>query len=99
MRKRKNKFIILNAFLGILVLVLLIGYFIQQNSIASRDFKTDLLAAKLKQAQDAYNKLIVEKALLDRVEKIHGYALEKGMVEAGEIIYVFESGKVALKKI
>ena len=98
MRKGSNKQLIFNIILGSLVLFLFVVYLTQQNEITSRSFRIDLLVSKLKQSQAAYNNLIIQKASLDHLNDIQLYALEKGMVEAGEIVYIYESGKVALKK-
>jgi hypothetical protein len=85
--------------LGSLVLFLFVVYYIQQNEVTSREFQVDSLALQLKQSQTAYNNLAIQKASLDHLDEIQLYALGKGMVEAGEIIYIYESGRVALKKI
>jgi hypothetical protein len=53
----------------------------------------------LEESQAVYNNLIIQKASLDHLDEIQLYAFEKGMIEAGEVIYIYESGKVALKKI
>jgi len=98
MRRANNKQLILNIFLGSLVLFLFVVYLIQQNDITSRSFQIDSLTSKLKQTQTAYNNLIIQKASLDHLKEIQSYAFQKGMVEASEIIYIYESGKVALKK-
>jgi hypothetical protein len=99
MRKAYNKLFIFNIILGSLVLILLVGYLIQQNGITSKGFQIDSLALQLKQSQTTYNNLIIQKASLDRMDEIQQYALQKGMVEAGEVTYIYQSGKVALKKI
>jgi len=98
MKKVNNKRLILNILLGSLVLFLFVVYLVQQNEITSRGFQIDSFASDLKQSQEAYNNLIIQKASLDHLNEIQLYASQKGMVEAGEIIYIYESGKVALKK-
>ena len=99
MRRAYNKFFIFNIILGSLVLLLLVGYLIQQNGITSKGFQIDSLALQLKQSQTTYNNLIIQKASLDRMDEIQQYAFQKGMVEAREVTYIYQSGKVALKKI
>ena len=98
MKRTNNKQLILNILLGSLILVLLVVYLVQQNGITSRDFQIDSLTSDLKQTQMTYNNLIIQKASLDQLNEVQLYASQKGMVEAGEIVYIYESGKVALKK-
>jgi len=98
MKRTNNKQLILNILLGSLVLVLLVVYLVQQNGITSRGFQVDLLTSDLKQTQMTYNNLIIQKASLDQLNEVQLYASQKGMVETGEIVYIYESGKVALKK-
>ncbi len=77
---------------------LFVVYLVQQNGITSRGFQVDSLASDLKQTQATYNNLIIQKASLDQLNEVQLYAIGKGMVEASEIVYIYESGKVALKK-
>ncbi len=98
MRRTNNKRLILNIFLGSLVLFFFVVYLVQQNGITSRGFQADSLALDLKQSQATYNNLIIQKASLDQLNEVQLYAIGKGMVEASEIVYIYESGKVALKK-
>ncbi len=97
--KKRNKLYFFNIISLSFVLLLFIVYLIQQNGITSKDFQVDLLASQLKQSQITYNNLIIQKSSLERVDEIQLYAFQKGMVEVGEIIYIYESGRVALKKI
>ena len=94
-----KKFITANIILGVLVLFLLVVYLLQQNSIASRGFEIQSLNSSFKKTNAVYNDLIIKKASLDHISEIETFAQQKGMVEAGEVIYIYESGKVALKKI
>lgn len=96
--KRINKLYFFNIISLFFILFLFVVYLIQQNGITSKDFQVNSLASQLKQSQTAYNDLIIQKASLDRIDEIQSYAFQKGMVEVGEIIYIYESGKVALKK-
>ena len=96
--KRINKLYFFNIISLFFILFLFVVYLIQQNEVTSKDFQVDSLASQLKQSQTAYNNLIIQKASLDRIDEIQSYAFQKGMIEVGEIIYIYESGRVALKK-
>ena len=99
MTRTSNQTIIVNIILGALALSLLFAYLVQQNNITSKGFEINSLSSTLKGINSRYNDLIIQKASLDRMAEIEAFAIEKGMVEVSQIIYVYESGKVALKKI
>lgn len=99
MTRTSNQTIIINIILGVLALALLFTYLIQQNNTTSKGFEINSLNASLRQINFTYNDLIIQKASLDDIAEIEEFAREKGMTEASQVIYVYESGKVALKKI
>ena len=99
MSKAAKQFIVINIILGVLALSLMVVYLLQQNSITSRGYEVESLNFALKKANNLYNNLIIQKASLDHITEIEVFAQQAGMVEAGEVIYIYESGKVALKKL
>lgn len=99
MTQTSNRTIIINIILGVLALSLLFTYLIQQNDVTSKDFEINSLNASLKGINFIYNDLIIQKASLGHIAEIEEFAREKGMIEVSQVIYVYESGKVALKKI
>lgn len=99
MTRTSNQTIIINIILGVLALALLFTYLIQQNNTTSKGFEINSLNASLRQINFTYNDLIIQKASLDDIAEIEEFAREKGMTETSQVIYVYESGKVALKKI
>lgn len=99
MTRTSNQTIIINIILGALALALLFTYLIQQNNTTSKGFEINSLNASLRQINSTYNDLIIQKASLDNIAEIEEFARGKGMIEASQVIYVYESGRVALKKI
>ena len=82
--------------LGIFVL-LLSFYIIQANMIAADKFRTGALKEKLASLNEVKTSLAAEMSGTEDPSELAEFARERGMVQALNVIYVFENGNVALR--
>jgi len=84
------------AILGACVF-LIIFYIVQMNQFISHQYRTEVLRERLKSMVQEQNKIQLSKFQYDGIPQIDRFARSQGMVEAGNILYIFEERSVAQK--
>jgi len=88
---------IFNVTLSLIVGLLVIYYVVQANIIAASEYKISLLNQRLESLNEIRSSLEAQKSLMEDPTKILDFALSQNMVEAKNVVYLFENGDVALR--
>ena len=73
----------------------MVYYVVQANVIAASNYKTSSLNQKLESLNETRSSLAVQKTSMEDSAKVLNFALSQNMVEAKNVIYLFENGDVA----
>ena len=88
---------IFNVTLSLIVGLLVIYYVVQANIIAASDYKISLLNQKLESLNEVRSSLDAHKSSMEDPARVLDFALSQNMVEAKNVVYLFENGDVALR--
>ena len=75
----------------------MIYYVVQANIIAASNYKISLLNQKLESLNEVRSSLAAQKSSMEDPARILEFALSQKMVEAKNVVYLFENGNVALR--
>ena len=87
-----------NMIFLVMILTLLFYYVVTANSIASKNYRTQILADKIELLSETNNLLMSQKLALDTPVKISEFARSQQLIEAKNISYIFEKKNVALQR-
>lgn len=85
------------ALIGVVVL-LFFYYVMMANSIAAKNYKAQTLRDKMGVLSEAGGLLMAEKLILESPVALVEFAKSSNLVEARNILYIFENRNVALQK-
>lgn len=78
--------------------LLVVYYVVQANIIAASNYKVGLLNQQLESLNEVRSSLAVQKSSMEDPARILDFALSQNMVEAKNVVYLFENKEVALGK-
>lgn len=87
---------IVNTIIVLVAGLLMVYYVIQANVIAASNYKINLLNQKLESLNEIRSSLATQKSSMEDPAKVLDFALSQNMVEAKNIVYLFENQDVAL---
>jgi hypothetical protein len=73
-------------------------YLTGANAVASSEYQTSALRSRIAHLNDEQSTLTAEKSATEDPASALAFAQARHMVEAKDILYVFESGNVALRR-
>lgn len=88
---------IINTIILLIVGLLTVYYVIQANVIAAGNYRISLLNQTLESLNEVRSSLAVQKSSMEDPARVLGFALDRNMVEAKNVTYLFENGDVALR--
>lgn len=88
----------LNILLIVLILISALTYVVWANIVTVHTYSLSSLQDELNKLNETHALLANQKSLASDPGTIKEYARDHGMVEAGNISYIFESGDVALEQ-
>jgi len=86
-----------NIALATLICVLLAYYIIVANSIASWSYRVEKLSQQLFSASEVSSTLMAQRSSLESTGLLVNFAKTNNMVEAQNVLYLFENKNVALR--
>ena len=89
---------IVNTVILLIAGLLMVYYVVQANVIAASNYKTSSLNQKLESLNETRSSLAAQKTSMEDSAKVLDFALSQNMVEAKNVVYLFENGDVALGK-
>jgi len=92
-----NKVFVINTSLLLLLSLLLLYYVIVSNSITVKNYNIDILKSKVVSLYEINGQLVAKKLVFEDPSYLSLFAEGNNMVEASNIIYLFESSGVAQK--
>lgn len=93
--KEKDVLLWVNISLIGMASLLLFYYVMMANSIASKNYKTQVLRDKIESLAEANSSLMSEKLSLENPVTLQEFALSQSLVEARNISYIFEGKNMA----
>lgn len=93
-----NPVAVINITLIALCAGAVLSYVLWSNSLAAGDYRITMLHGELSRLADANGSLATAKSSAEDPATLLKFAQAKGMVEAKNVSYVFESGNVALRQ-
>lgn len=87
---------IVNTIIMLIAGLLMVYYVVQANVIAAGNYKISLLNQELESLNETRSSLAAQKSLMEDPEKVLNFALSQNMVEAKNVVYLFENPDVAL---
>lgn len=88
---------VFNMILSLVIGLLMIYYVVQANIIAASNYKISSLNQRLESLNEVRSSLAAQKSSVEDPARILDFALSQNMVEAKNIVYLFENGNVALR--
>lgn len=73
-------------------------YLVGANAVASSEYHASALRSQIARLNDQQSTLTAEKAATEDPASALSYAQSQHMVDAKDILYVFENGNVALRR-
>jgi hypothetical protein len=93
--REKDMFLWVNVVLFGMASVLLFYYVMMANSIASKNYKIQTLINRAEELSEVNSSLIAKKINLESPTALLEFARASNLVEAGDIVYIFENKNVA----
>ena len=87
---------VVNTIIMLIVGLLMVYYVVQANVIAAGNYKISLLNQQLESLNETRSSLAIQKSLMEDPAKVLSFALSQNMVEAKNVVYLFENPDVAL---
>lgn len=87
---------IFNVIISLVAGLLVIYYVVQANIIAAGNYKINMLNEKLDSLNEVHSSLVAQKSSMEDPVRILDFALSRNMVEAKNMVYLFENGNIAL---
>ncbi len=94
----KDVFLWVNIALVGVVALLFFYYVMMANSIAAKNYKAQTLRDKIGVLSEASGLLMAEKLILESPTALVEFAKSSNLVEAWNVLYIFENRNVALQR-
>lgn len=91
-----NLTVIINAALVLVFLTVVFIYIVNANIMAANSYKIKQANDQLNLLNEIHANLMSQKGGIDEILKIKNFAKNQNMIEAKNIIYLFENGNIAL---
>ena len=89
---------VVNAIILLIIGLLMIYYVVQANIIAANNYKISRLNQELESLNEVRSSLASQKSSMEDPAQVLNFALSQNMVEAKNVVYLFEDVDVALRQ-